>query len=149
LITRWPVLRLSASPPAPIPAPVFVQTWNLALALTPCLKWGLWDHLPPTWARKETMSPSTKILVSQLRLTIEYFSPSVTIMIRPSSMYTLAANRAGATRIKMDCSIRGVVAYSEYCRDEMARWSGPVNHYSRARGLNSLNLLQHNQQLQL
>ena len=67
------------------------------------------------------MSPPTKILVSQLCLTIEYGSPSVSWMMRPSCMYIVAAKRAGATRTSMVSTMYGPRVQFGVCLQAIAR----------------------------
>jgi len=49
---------------------------------------------------KQNTSPITKNFVTVPLLTMESLSPSVNLMTRPNIMYIVAANRAGAIRMK-------------------------------------------------
>ena len=53
--------------------------------------------MPAACTTKDSTSPQTKIFVSLVLRINACVSPSVKCIMRPSSMYILAAKRAGAT----------------------------------------------------
>ncbi len=94
VMTFWPLFTdltvLLAVIPAPVPQ---VRYAKRVLEYTSCS--------PNACVTKDKTSPATKILVSHLNLMREWCAPSQSMMIRPSSMYMVAANSAGATKMSM------------------------------------------------